>query len=797
MDGWLQDLKSALRSIARSKQHAFIVAATLALGLGANTAVFSVLNAVVLRPLPYDEPERLVRIYASSGGEDSYLPGPVLTDLRETSRTIDLAPLYTYSPEGVDLSNHGQPERVRRLKVGADYLRVLRVTPLLGRQFERSEEIGTSRVAAISHRIWRDYLGGATDAVGRSLALDGVAHTVVAVLPDGFADPLEPGIDVWTPVDLALGGYNSWGNYYLSAIGRLRPGVTIAQTQTELAGRAAGLEWNRPGDTRVQTVHVLPLQEDTIGSAARTLWLLLGAVGLLLLIACVNVANLALARGAAREADLAVRSALGGSRWRLVRQLLVENVVLSMAGGIAGLVLARLGTTALLLAAPEAVARTGGPLETIVIAVGFAAAVVTGVVVGLAPALQLTGGNLEGVLRESSRTGSGSRRLTRTRHALVVCQIALALVLLIAAGLMLRSFDRLRSLSVGVDTANVVTFEVNLPLARYADAGARARFHRDFETRIGSLPGVRAAGAISRLPLTGTYHRWGTSRPETSDRTLSADQRTIEGAYFEALQIPVLRGRTFNSGDDERAPRRAVVSQELVRRLFGGEDPIGRTIRVAGANLEVIGVVGDAAISARGTVRPMVYHSHSQFAGDRNWALTQVVAVDRVSPSLVDLMRRELAGIDPALVMYQARPLADVAGLGVAQERFALSLLVAFALLALALAAIGVYGVLSYAVTRRGREMGIRMALGAPAGAVSMLIVRDGARLAAVGVAVGLAGAYASTRLMQSLLFGVSATEPAVFATAAAALAGVALVASWIPARAATRVDPIHAVRAD
>jgi putative ABC transport system permease protein len=416
----------------------------------------------------------------------------------------------------------------------------------------------------------------------------------------------------------------------------------------------------------------------------------------------------------------------------------------------------------------------------------------------MAPALQLTGGNLEGVLRESSRTGSGSRRLTRTRHGLVVCQIALALVLLIGAGLLLRSFDRLRSQSLGIDTTDVITFQVNLPLARYGEPDTRARFHRDLEARLAKLPGVRAAGAVSRLPVTGTYHRWGTVRDDLpSAPRLAAEQRTIEGAYFDALRIPVLRGRTFAAGDDGSAPRRAVISQELARQMFGADDPIGRTIRVLGSRLEVIGVVGDAAISARGTVRPMVYQSHSQFAANRNWALTQLVALDRATPAGVDAVRREVLAMDPALVLYQPRMMSQVAGHGIAQEQFVLWLVSAFALLALVLATVGVYGVMSYSVTRRSREMGIRMALGATAGTVSLLILRDGIRLAVAGVAAGLAGAFAATRALQSLLFGVSATEPAVFGLAAAALAAVAVAASGIPARAATRVDPIHAVRAD
>jgi putative ABC transport system permease protein len=528
------------------------------------------------------------------------------------------------------------------------------------------------------------------------------------------------------------------------------------------------------------------------------LWILLGAVGLLLVIACVNVGSLFLARGAARETELAVRAALGCSGPGLVRQLLIESLLLSLAGGVAGLLLAQAVTGVLLAAAPEAVARVGsGALERAVFAFSFAIAVLAGVGFGIAPAVQATRPDLEAVLRESGRSGSGSRRQTRARNVLVVCQLALALVLLVGAGLLLRSFDRLRSVDLGVRASHVMTFEVHLPMGRYEAVERRARFHRDFQARLAALPGVRAAAAISRLPVTGSYHSWGTRRPDLPPESRGAQpqQRVIEGPYFEAVGIPLLRGRSFGPEDDAKAPRRVVISQELVRQLFPSEDPLGKPLRVAGAQVEIIGVVGDVAIGPRATLRPYVYHSHSPFAADRNWALTQIVTLDRDVSSALSDARRELSQIDPALVLYEPRMLEDVIGAGVAQERFALLLVASFALLALVLAAVGIYGVLSYSVSRRSREMGIRMALGAPAGAVRSMIVRDGGRLAAVGIGLGVVVSLAATRALGSLLFGVSATEPLVFVAAASVLVAVAIAASWIPARAATKADPLQAVR--
>lgn len=800
MDGLIRDVRYALRSIAGSKKFAAIVIATLALGIGANTAVFGVLNAVVLRPLPYAEPERLVRVHHSAGGEDnSYLTGLAAIAYREQSKTLDFAILYTYSVQGADLTDRPEPERVRAMPVSADYFRVLGVHPIRGQVFARADERSNARLAVVSARIWRTYLDGAPDAVGRSLQIDGTPYRVVAVLPDGFDDPLESGVEVWVPLNLQPGGPNSFDNYYLSTIARLRPGVTLEQAQAELATLAAGMQASDAPAKNRWSAHVVSLQTDTIGSAGPMLWILLGAVGLLLIIACVNVASLFLARGAARETELAVRAALGCSGWRLVRQLLVESVFLSLTGGVAGLLLARVVSGTLLAAAPAAVARVGSEaLERSVLAFSFGVAVLAGIAFGVAPAFQATRPDLEGMLRESGRSSSGGRRRTRARNVLVVCQVALALVLLIGAGLLLRTFERLRSVDLGVRTSHVLTFAVNLPMGRYGDAEQRARFHRDFQARLAALPGVRAAAAVSRLPVTGTYHSWGVRRADLPPDAhgVQGQQRVIEGPYFKAVGIPLLRGRTFGPEDDARAPRRVVISQELVRQLFPSEDPIGKQLRVAAGQPEIIGVVGDVALGPRAALRPYVYHSHSQFAGDRNWALTQVVALDAdPSSSLLADARRELSLIDPSLVVYEPKMLDDVIGAGVAQERFALMLVASFALLALVLAAIGIYGVLSYSVSRRRREMGIRMALGAPAASVRTLIVRDGGRLAALGIVVGCVGAYAATRVLRSLLFEVSATEPLVFVSAASVLGLVAMAASWIPARAATRANPLEAVR--
>jgi predicted permease len=799
VESWIQDVVYAVRSLTSAKKFAAIVIATLALGIGANAAVFSVLNAVVLQPLPYDEPDRLVRMYQTYGTGDNYFTGAALIEFRDASKTIDIAPLYTYSPESADLTDRPQPERVAVLPVSADYFRVIGVRPVVGKTFERGDERRNAGVAVVSERIWREYLGAATDAPGRVLSLNGVATRVLGVLPTGFDDPLRPGVEVWVPSNLQPGGTNNWDNSYLSAIGRLRPGVTLQQAQAEMTTLATAQRSHYTKEA--PWVRVASLQTDTVGSAGRTLWLLFGAVGVLLVIACVNVAGVMLARGAARESELAVRAALGCSRWRLTRQVVVESVLLSLAGGVVGLILARVVTRVLLAAAPETVTQMATSTQTpfgFVVAFGFIVTLATGVACGLAPALQFSRPDLEGVLRESGRGASGSRRQLRIRNLLVVSQVALALVLLIGAGLLLRTFQRLSSVSFGFRPAHVITFQVNLPVGRYGDPARRAAFHREFQKRVAAIPGVRAAAAISRLPVTGTYHAWSVRRVDAPDGSgRSAQQRVIEGQYFEALGIPLLRGRIFGPEDVPRTPRQVVVSQDVVRALFSNDDPLGKQVRVGGENVEIIGVVGDVAMTARGERRPTVYHSHTQFAADRVWALTQVVTTERPDRTVLADIRRELAVIDPALVLYQPRMLTDVLGAGIAQERFALLVIGAYALLALALAAVGIYGVLSYGVSRRTRELGIRLALGAPIGSVRGLVVRDGGRLAMIGVAVGLVVAYWATRALGSLLFDVSATELLIFGAAAAMLVTVALAASWIPARTATKVDPLRALRGE
>ena len=797
MESLRRDVIYAVRSLSAARKFSVIVIVTLALGLGANTAVFGVLNAVVLRPLPYDEPERLVRVYHVAGDDDNYMPQPAFRAFRDNSTTLDLAPVYTYNSEGADLTDRVEPERVALLQVGADYFRVLGVRLLAGQPFERDAERANANVVLIRERIWREYLGARPDAIGQTISVNGVRQQVLGVVPDAFEDPLVPGVEIWTPLDFASANRTQWYNHYLSVIGRLRPGATLAQAQAELKTIASQIEFNYGASSIRRWARVTPLQVDTVGSAGRVLWMLFGAVALLLTIACVNVAGLVLARGAAREQELAVRAALGCSRWQLARQLIVESVLLSLAGGLVGFASAQVATRLLLAAAPDSVARVaeGASGSGGVFAFAFAVALVAGLACGLAPALQHARPHLEGILRESGRASSGGRRQARFRQVLVVCQVALALVLLTSAGLLLRSFARLTNVDLGVHAENVLTFQVNLPAGRYGEAERRAAFHVAFQDRLAAIPGVNAAGAASRLPVTGTFHTWTVGRAgQPQNEFVSADQRVVEGQFFEALKIRVLRGRTFARADGA-TPRQVVINDRLARTLFPNEDPVGRRMRVSGGEAEVIGVVADVRVGVRAETPAIVYHLHRQFAANRNWALTEVVSSNLQVPKLLAEIRRELDALDPALVLYRPRLFSDVIGGGIAQERFALVVLAAYAFLALTLATVGLYGLLSYSVSRRQREMGIRLALGAPRGAVRALVVREGGMLAIAGALVGLGGAFVATRALGTLLYDVTATDPLTFAAAAAILVAISLVASWIPARAATRIEPIQALR--
>jgi predicted permease len=577
-------------------------------------------------------------------------------------------------------------------------------------------------------------------------------------------------------------------------IARLGSGVSISRAQAELDGISLRLAEQYP-QAKDQRARLDPLKEDIVGSSSRALEIMLGAVGLVLILVCVNIANLMLVRGSERAREFAVRSALGAGRTRLLRQLLIESLTLAVAGALAGLMVARLAMSAIVILGSGTIPRLAGlTLDPRLLAFSLALAVGSAVLFGLTPAVHAARTDPGEALAEQSRGSTSGGRSVRTREGLVVSQVALALVLLVGAGLLLASIRALGLVELGIRPANVLTFELHLPEARY-DSIARGQFYEAFATQVMSLPGVRAAGGTSKLPATGPYHQWGTmalSGPFAGDdqkRFIGAQNRVVSGDYFAAVEVPVLEGRVFDERDRPGMPDRVVINEYLADRLFPGVRAVGQTLRSGGRNNEVIGVVGNVAITNEGGEDAFVYHAHGQFAGDRPWALTQVVSFTGSARPLEQAIRRVLVNADPRLVMYHPMLLDAAIGRGAAQRRFMLRILITFAAVALAISAVGIFGLLSYGVKLRSREIGIRMALGAERRTIGTMVLRRGLAITGIGVGIGLAGAIALSSVMSAVLFRVSPVDPVVLAGSVAFMGLVAAVAAWLPARRATGVE--------
>jgi predicted permease len=648
----------------------------------------------------------------------------------------------------------------------------------------------------ISESLWRRALQADPGAVGSTIVLDDVSHRVSGVLSSDFVDPLKGVVDVWVPQDFDAAA-SEWENEYLTVLGRLSPGASLARARAEVARRSELQMESLDVPADLARGVLVPLHDDLVGSAEPMLLVLMGSVAVLLLITCTNIAALVLARGTARSRELSIRAALGSGRARLVRQLLIENLLLASIGAGAGLAAGGLVQRALVAVAPAALpqAATLGYGWPVALFAGTLALVV-GLSVGALPALRVTRGRLEAGVRHEVREGVERAGHRKVRRTLVVAEVSLAVVLLVGAGLLLSSLQRLRSLDLGVDAEDVWTFQVHLPDVRYAEPADRVRFHAALQERLRSIPGATSVGAASRLPATGHYHgSWGT-RAEDDDRVVSdAQNRVIQGDWFEALDVELHQGRLFSAADGPEQPRRAVVSASLANRLFPGESPLGRRLVVLGDPLEIIGVVEEVPLTPRGRPAPTVYHAHEQFAHDRNWPLFQVVEVSQPVPGLIQSARAAVAAIDPNLVLVQPEPLAAVLGRETAPDRFASLLVSLFAVLAVSLAALGIYGILSYDVSRSRHEIGVRMALGAGASEVRGMVARRGLALTAAGVAAGTLGALALGRVLESLLFEVSPHDPRVVGAAAVLVLAIGAAASWIPARRATAVEPAEAFR--
>jgi putative ABC transport system permease protein len=799
------DVRLALRRLRAAPGFAAVALITMALGIGANTAIFSVVNAVLLTPLPFPQSDRLVGVFHVWKGNRVEFSPPNFLDVQ--SRATTLSHVAGYNTSGMTITNAGDAARLTGVEVSSQFFDVMATRPQLGRALVAADnETGHTNVAVLSYPVWQSRFGGRADIVGQTITLDGRAMDIVGVMPRQFNWP--EGGDVWVPAeyDNAYRQSNR-GAWYLSVVGRLAPSATVEQASTELAGIARQLELEYPINKDVGMTSRALL--DTVVSDSRPALLVLqGAVALVLLIACVNVANLLLARSAARETEFALRAALGAGRTRLIRQLLVESLLLAGLGAALGLTLAVAATRALVALAPAALPRLGGVhIDSTVVLFTIAVAVVTGVIFGLVPAHQASRAALIDTMRERSASSPGGVRGRRTRSALVVAELALAVMLLVGAGLLVRSFARLTNVDPGFNATHGVTFTLGLPEASYDSDAKRLAFYDNLKASLAALPGATDASVALGVPpvpmhfdLTFTVRGWP---PPVPGQAPDLEVRVADDKYFSLMGIPVLRGRGFDATDRLGAPPVVLLTESAVRRHFPNEDPIGKYIelgwhRAKGSDLvggQVVGVVAD--VRSHGLDQeapPQIYVALAQVPVA---SVAFVVRTATDSTGVLTAVREAVRRADPNLPVTRLETLEEHVSRSVAERRFYVLLLSVFAAVALTLAAVGIFGVLSYLVAQRHREIGIRMALGADRGSVVRLVLRQAMTSAVLGIAIGLVAAFALTGYMKTLLFELTATDPATFASVGVVLLTVSLVAAWLPARRAVRVDPTTALRSE
>ncbi len=816
-----QDLRYAARLLTRKPGFALTAVLTLALGIGANTAIFSVVDAVLLRPLPYPEPDRLVRVWTADTEREWSRGGTSMlnfVDWRERSRSFsDLAVFYDRSG---NLSGGAQPENVRFGLVTPGFFSTLGVEPLIGRGFTSEENLpGQDGVAVIGHGLWQRLFGGDPQVLGRTLELSGQTVEVVGVMPPGFAYPA-PEIQLWKPFGLRPGDGETRGSLWVYAFGRLGPGVALDQAQLEMTRIAADLERQHPDDNHHLGVLLEPLGEVEVAPVRPALLILWGAVGCVLLIACANTANLLLARASSRSRELSLRAVLGAGRMRLVRQLMTENLLLSTIGGVLGAVLAIALVRALpLLGALEFTGAAQPALDGRMLAFSGGLVLLTALLFGLVPALRAAAGELEGALRRSADQAGGAAG--GARGILVAVEVALALVLTLGAGLLVKSFERVLAVEPGFDPDRVLTLRIEPPRAESAASDPRRRMQEFAEDRaraatfydelldsIRAIPGVRDAAAANRMPLSGNM--WGTrlaveGRPrESPEDLLPALARVVTPGYFRTLGVPLAAGRDLEPRDDAAGLPVAVVNRALAEALWPDADPIGQRVSYNPDDerfwYTVVGVVGNVRESEIvAEPGPVLYTAlpQSWFGFFGNWGMDLVVRGEIDAVALAAPVRERVRAADADLPVFRVRTLAQAIGDDTERRRWMALLLSTFSSIALALAAVGVYGLVAFSVSRRTREFGVRVALGARRRDVLALVLGQGTRVVVVGIGVGLAGAYGLTRYLESLMFEVSVTDSLTWIAVSLLLVLVALVACWVPARQATRVDPLVALRDD
>jgi putative ABC transport system permease protein len=799
----MNDLKFAFRQLLKNPGFTAVAVLTLALGIGANTAMFSFVNAVLLRPLPYRDPDRLVMVFenhVTNGWFKAYVGAPLLAEWRKQNAVFEGLAAGGYV--GFTLTGKGEPETFRGLQFSANMFSLLGIQPFLGRDFLPDEETyGKHHVVLVSYELWQRRFGGDTNLVGQTLTLNAESYTVIGVMPPRTFTP-DSGRELWTPLAFSPDQLGQRHAHNYVVYGRLKPGVRLAQARAEMdviARRMAVTdEQNRGWGAEVHL-----LQEIMVGDSRRVLLVLLGSVGFVLLIGCANIASLMLARSAARVHEFAVRAALGARRCFLIRQLLTESFLLASGGGLLGILFAEFGLNALIRFSPPDLPRMieGVSLDNTTLMFTTMVTLATALLFGLLPALQVSNPALARELTETSRGSSASRSRQFVRATLVASEVALSLMLLVGAGLMIRSFGRLVSQKLGFVPEHIVTMGIGLPNQKYPEQGDRTRLYEQLLERTRALPGVQSAGAILGLPLSGNNSQLSVvvkdAPAQAPGEAVSAGYAQVSPGYFATMKIPLLQGRDFTDFDRTNTPPVLVVDETFVRSFKLGTSVLGRRIDVGDdtENAEIVGVVKDVKrVGLANNPRGEMYRTFRQ----RCWGyLTLVVRTQREPAELTRAIRAELDGLDKDLPLEQVRTMSQLVTASVAQRRLSVQLLSGFAAGALLLSALGLYGVLAYTVTQRTREIGIRMALGAQKQDVISLVIRHGMKLALTGVAGGVAGALMLTRVMQGLLFEIKPTDPVTFICVGVLLLGIALLASWLPARHATKVDPMEALRCE
>jgi putative ABC transport system permease protein len=810
MDDIFQDIRYAIRLCLRTPGFTAIAVLALALGIGANTAIFTIVNAVLLEPLPFRDPGRLVVMWETNArrpGRPNTIGPHNFIRWRERATAFErMAPFYDYR---VNLTGSGEPEEIIDMVVTPDFFPTLGISPLVGRTFAEDEgPEGHEAVAVLSYALWQRRFAGDPGVVGRTIQVNGRGITVIGIMPAEMKLFIKRWSltgkppDLWTPFAFTQASREPRGRF-MSAIARLKPGVAITEAQAQMDTIAAGLTKEFPQFNTGWGALLVPMHRELSGDVRPALLVLTGAVGFVLLIACANVANLLLARGATRQREIAIRSALGAGRIRVIRQLLTESLVLCVLGGAFGLLVAQWGLALLLSISPVSLADLG-PVELSYPVLAFTAAVslVTAIVCGFAPAFEGSRGNVQDALKDGARQIGASVRHRRIRQAFVVGEIALAVVLLVGAGLMIRSFGTLRGVNPGFDAHNVLTARLSIPGRRYPTEEKRVDFFANLVARVAAIPGVESAGAISFLPLAGAGSATGftiVGQPAPlPGQGPSTDVSVCDNGYLRTLKVPLLRGRLFAEREMREKSNVVIINDALAKRYFPNEDPIGKSLVIAMTDpnvpTEIIGIVGNVKFSDLATeARPTTYWPHPQLAYS---AMTLTLRTASDPGSFAPLVEREVHAMDKDQPIGDVRTMDQWVSRTLSQAKFSSTLLTTFAGLALALAAIGIYGVMSYSVTQRTSEIGIRLALGAEARDILGMVVGNAIKLAAIGLSIGVVLALALSRTLTSLLFETAGTDPLTFSAVVFVLGGVAVAASYFPARRASRIPPVEALRA-